>query len=110
MTAGEATRTNFMQQAIGTISKTVKYWALRITIMTALLVSVSSPSVAQTRYVVRDGLGLLGINSTCSLLGCNVIRTLDGTVSQLFLIELPSVLNPAQFLLRLVSSVGVVDV
>ncbi|HEX7959973.1 MAG TPA: S8 family serine peptidase [Terriglobales bacterium] len=78
--------------------------------MTALLVSISSPSVAQTRYIVRDSLGLLGINSTCSLLGCSVVRTLDGTVNQLFLIELPSVLDPAQFLLSLVSSVGVVDV
>lgn len=97
-------------QDIGTIRNIARRWALRVTILTALLVSAASPSVAQTRYIVRDSLGVVGINSTCALLGCNVVRTLDGTLSQLFLIELPSVLDPTQFLLRLVSSLGVVSV
>ena len=94
----------------GTLHKLVKRWTLRVIIMTALLVSAASPSTAQTRYIVRDSLGLLGINTTCSLLGCNVIRSLDGTVSQLFLIELPSVLDSTQFLLALTSTLGVVSV
>jgi subtilisin family serine protease len=94
----------------GTIRKLFKRWSLRVIIMTTLLASSASPSAAQTRYIVRDSLGPVGITSTCSLLGCSVVRTLDGTVGQLFLIELPSLIDPTQFLLRLMSSVGVVDV
>src|SRR2546421_6117261 len=97
-------------QVIGTISNTAKYWALRVTIIAALLVSAASPSVAQTRYIVRDGLGLSGLNSACSLLGCTVIRALDGTLNQLFLVELPSVTDPVQSLLALVSSIGIVSI
>jgi subtilisin family serine protease len=97
-------------EVTGTVRKLVTRWSLRVIIMTTLLVFSASPSTAQARYIVRDSLGLVGINSTCSLLGCSVVRTLDGAVGQLFLIELPSVLDPAQFLLALVSSLGVVDV
>jgi len=97
-------------EGTATMGRLLKRWSLRVILMTTLLVGFVSPSAAQTRYIVRDGLGLLGINSTCSLLGCNVVRTLDGAVGQLFLIELPSVLDSTQFVLALVSSLGVVNV
>jgi len=65
---------------------------------------------AQTRLVVRDSLGLPGINLTCQLLGCNVVRNLGDPQGQLFLVTFPSILNPVTCLLRLNLQLGIVGV
>src|SRR5258708_12570046 len=59
------------------------------------------PAHAQTRLVVRDSLGLSGINLTCQLLGCNVVRNLGDPQGQLFLVTFPSILNPVTAMLKL---------
>src|SRR5947199_606407 len=41
-----------------------------------LIPLLAQPAHAQARLVVRDSLGLSGINLTCALLGCNVVRGL----------------------------------
>jgi subtilisin family serine protease len=51
--------------------------------------------------VVRDSLGLPGINLTCLLVGCNVVHGLGDPDGQLFLVTLPPVLNPITSLLKL---------
>jgi subtilisin family serine protease len=68
-----------------------------------LLVSVFTPSAAQaeTRLIVRDSLGLPGINLTCLLSGCKVIGGLGDPDGQLFLVTFPSVLDPLTGILRL---------
>ena len=68
-----------------------------------LLVSVFTPSTAQaeTRLIVRDSLGLPGINLTCLLSGCKVIGGLGDPDGQLFLVTFPSVLDPVTGILRL---------
>ena len=51
-------------------------WRRGIIVGLLLLVStVATPAAhAQSRLVVRDSLGLPGINLTCALLGCNVVQ------------------------------------
>src|SRR5712692_9385033 len=64
---------------------------------------------AQARLVVRDSLGLPGINLTCQLLGCNVVRGLGDPQGQLFVVTFPSILNPVTALLKLNLQLGIVD-
>ena len=67
-----------------------------------LLVSVFTPSAqAETRLIVRDSLGLPGINLTCLLSGCKVIGGLGDPDGQLFLVTFPSLLDPLTGILRL---------
>lgn len=63
---------------------------------------------AQTRLVVRDSLGLSGLNLTCLLLGCQVNYSLGDPQGQLFLVTIPtgSLLSP----LTLSLQTGILDV
>ena len=49
---------------------------------------------APTRLVVRDSLGLTGILNLCNLLGCSGVESLGDPQGQLFMIQLPAILNP----------------
>jgi subtilisin family serine protease len=76
-----------------------------------LLMPLLSPQAeAQARLVVRDSLGLRGLNLTCLLLGCNVVRGLGDPQGQLFLVTFPSILNPVTALLKLNLQLGIVDI
>src|SRR5580658_4809966 len=76
-----------------------------------LLSAFSAPAAqAQTRLIVRDSLGLPGINLTCLLAGCSVVRGLGDPNGQLFLVTLPAFLNPITGLLRLNLETGILDV
>src|SRR6059036_2928819 len=70
----------------------------------------ASSAQAQTRLVVRDSLGLPGINLSCQLLGCNVVRALGDPQGQLFLVTFPPILNPVTCLLKLSLQLGIVGV
>jgi subtilisin family serine protease len=74
-----------------------------------LFVFSAKPAAAEQRYVVRTTLGLSGLQNVCLLHMCNVLRTVDGTVGQLFVVTTSDLLNPNLFLglLRLVP--GIVD-
>ncbi len=75
------------------------------------LVTLCAPQAhAQARLVVRDSLGLPGINLTCQLLGCNVVRGLGDPQGQLFVVTFPSILNPVTAVLRLNLQLGIVGV
>lgn len=65
---------------------------------------------AQTRLIVRDSLGLPGVNLTCLLLGCHVVQGLGDPQGQLFLITFPAILNPVTDLLHLQLNLGILDV
>ncbi len=75
-----------------------------------LIPLLAQPAHAQARLVVRDSLGLSGINLTCALLGCNVVRGLGDPQGQLFLVTFPSILNPVTALLKINLQLGIVDV
>jgi subtilisin family serine protease len=68
-----------------------------------LLSSVLAAPAAQaeTRLVVRDSLGLPGINLVCRLVGCQVLQGLGDPQGQLFVVTFPSLLDPVTGLLRL---------
>lgn len=76
-----------------------------------LLGLIAAPAAqAQTRLIVRDSLGLPGINLACVLLRCQVLHGLGDPQGQLFVVTFPSVLNPITALLRLQLQLGIVGV
>lgn len=79
------------------------YWLL-----VALLLFVA-PARAEHRFIVRTTLGLSGLQQTCLLQTCTVVRSLDGTVNQLFLVTIPDLVNPNLFLGILRAFPGIVD-
>jgi subtilisin family serine protease len=67
-----------------------------------MLISFNAPAAeAQTRLIIRDSLGLPGINLSCLLAGCKVVTGLGDPDGQLFLVTFPPILNPVTSLLRL---------
>lgn len=68
-----------------------------------------APAAAQNRFIVRDSLGLSGLQVTCVLLGCNVTETVDGAVGSVFVITTPPQVPAVVFLQRLVGQLGVVN-
>src|SRR5258708_1896983 len=68
------------------------------------------PAQAATRLVVRDSLGLPGLNLTCLLLGCQVVQSIGDPQGQLFVVAFPSLLDPVTCLLRLNLQLGIVGV
>ena len=64
---------------------------------------------AQSRVIVRDNLGLPGLQDTCLLLGCQVRYGLGDPNGQVFLVTLPSILDVGTFLNSLNLQVGIVD-
>src|SRR6201987_4756301 len=87
-----------------------KRWVVVIGLLLLLIPLCAPQAHAQARLVVRDSLGLPGINLTCQLLGCNVVRGLGDPQGQLFMVTFPSILNPVTALLRLNLQLGIVDV
>jgi subtilisin family serine protease len=88
---------------------------LATTFLLAMLLLGMTPgrASAEDRLIVR-ATGLLGglsvVKSACRILGCSVLYTLDGTVNNLVLVEVPSVLD-TQIVVKLLSLVpGIVDV
>jgi hypothetical protein len=76
-----------------------------------LLTAFCAPAAqAQTRLIVRDSLGLPGINLTCLLMGCRVVTGLGDPSGQLFLVTLPAFLNPITALLQLNLQLGILSV
>ena len=76
-----------------------------------LLVTACAPAAqAQTRLIVRDSLGLPGINLTCLLMGCKVVGGLGDPNDQLFLVTLPAILNPVTAILKLNLDLGILSV
>jgi subtilisin family serine protease len=81
------------------------------TCLLLLLTSFSAPAAeAQTRLIVRDALGLPGLNLTCLLTGCKVVSGLGDPSHQLFVVTFPKILNPVTSLLRLSLQTGILSV
>src|SRR6266852_381819 len=83
----------------------------RITIIVAMIVlmfAAAKPAAAQNRYIVQSTGGLLSVLNLCSLLGCQVQGSLDGTVGQTFLVTSSNLLNTALTLVE--SLLGIVSI
>jgi hypothetical protein len=79
-------------------------WVL--VIMLGMLLPQSA--AAESRFVVRNGLGSLVMNLTCGLLGCKVAGGLGDPSNELFLVT-SNTDNPVLLLLRLLLSPGVTN-
>jgi subtilisin family serine protease len=104
-----------VQRGKTTMSGTKSNMNLRRTGMVAclllLLAAFCTPAAqAQTRLIVRDSLGLPGINLTCLLTGCKVVTGLGDPNGQLFLVTFPAILNPVTKLLQINLQTGILDV
>jgi subtilisin family serine protease len=76
----------------------------------AQVLSLNLGGTGGTRLIVRDTLGLPGLNLTCILLGCKVQQGLGDPDGQLFLVTLPPVLNPVTSILKLLVQPGIAGV
>ena len=84
-----------------------------------MLATLSAPAAAQlslslsspppSPVIVRDSLGLLGLRSTCFVLGCTVNESIDGSQGLVFLITSPAGIPLQTFLQTLVGQLGIVD-
>lgn len=75
----------------------------------SLIAAMTTPASAQQRIIVRDQLGLPGLNTTCALLNCRVSANLGDPSGQLFLITINQAANPLLFLTSLLNQIGIVD-
>src|SRR5262249_52681858 len=82
-------------------------WLLVLSLFLFLGVT-ARPAAAEHRFVVRSTLGLSGLQRVCLLNACTVLRTLDGTLGQLFLVTTSDLVDPNLFLsvLRLVPGIA----
>jgi subtilisin family serine protease len=85
-----------------------RYFAICALLFCSLLAAPAAQ--AGTRLVVRDSLGLPGINLTCALLGCQVLQGLGDPQGQLFVVTFPSILDPVTALLQIQLGLGIVSV
>ena len=85
-----------------------RYFVVCAVLMLSLLAAPAAQ--AQARLVVRDSLGLQGLNLTCLLLGCQVKQSIGDPQGQLFVVVFPSILDPVTALLRLNLQLGIVGV
>jgi len=83
----------------------------KVTILVAMMVlmlAASKPAAAQQRYIVVSTGGLSSVLNLCSLLGCQVQGSLDGTVGQTFLVTSSNLLNTTLTLVE--SLLGIVSI
>jgi subtilisin family serine protease len=64
---------------------------------------------AQLGIIVRDQLGVAGLNTTCALLGCQVSTNLGDPSGQVFLVTVDGSANLNFFLTSILAQVGVLD-
>jgi subtilisin family serine protease len=82
---------------------------LKAFVAIVLLLAFSTVASAESRLIVRYTLGESLLKKTCSLLGCTVLRVLDGDLGQLFLVAAPD-LNNSRLLYSLRLQLGVTNV
>src|SRR5438046_997358 len=75
----------------------------------ALLFLLPANAAADTRLIVRTTAAST-LKSLCPLLGCNVVRGLDGATNQLFLVTTSDLLNLNQAIRLVIGIPGVVAV
>lgn len=62
-----------------------------------------------TRFIVRDSQGLSGINSTCLLLGCQVLESIGDPNGQVFVVQTSGLIDSTLFLTQLLAASGVTN-
>src|SRR5437016_2964377 len=70
----------------------------------------AKPAAADNRFIVRTNLGQQVLSTVCVLQGCTVVRTLDGTLGQLFLLTAPVTIDPTTLINVLNATPGILNV
>src|SRR5256885_244172 len=78
-------------------------------VVLAVLLFLPASANADTRLIVRTTSSST-LKLMCSLLGCNVVRGLDGGANQLFLVTVPDLLNLNQAIKLVIGIPGVVAI
>lgn len=83
----------------------------RLYVFCALLLTLVTPrpSVAEQRFIVRTNLGLSSLQQVCLLHSCSVVRGLDGSLNQIFLVTTSDAVDPELFLATLRLLPGIAD-
>jgi subtilisin family serine protease len=82
-----------------------RFWLLFL----FLFLSGAKPALAEQRFIVRTSIGPSELREFCDFHLCTVVRTLDGTVGQLFSVTTPDFVDPNFFLFLLRFVPGIVD-
>ena len=85
--------------------KSLKLWAL----LSLFCLFPSRSAYAEQRFIVRTSLGLSTLQQTCLLHSCTVVRSLDGTLGQVFLLTTSDLIDPTLFLTTLRLLPGIAD-
>ena len=75
----------FLQQPLERVNRMKRSLCI-LAILIAFVTVGSNPAAAQNRYIVQTTGGLGSVLNLCSLLGCQVRGSLDGTIGQTFLV------------------------
>lgn len=67
----------------------------------------AAPAAAENRFIVRSSLGSPLVTQVCLLQGCTVVRVLDGTLNQVFLLTAPDTIDPTVLLNILRTTPGI---
>ncbi len=86
----------------------MKRWTT-LKLFLALMLGAFSVQAADSRFIVRVNGGASVIQTVCAVTGCTVVEGIDGALGQVYLVTLPSYLDPNSALQLLVSAAGVVD-
>jgi len=80
----------------------------RLVLLAAFCGLLGSSAQATQRVIVQSTLGQTLLNTTCLLLGCNVLESLGDPTGQLFLLGLPDAANLTNVIQTLLSTTGIV--
>src|SRR5258706_995545 len=70
----------------------------------------AKPAAADNHFIVRTDLGQQLLSTVCALQGCTVVRALDGTLNQVFLLTAPTTIDPTTLINVLNATPGILNV
>jgi hypothetical protein len=78
-------------------------------LLLCLALLTAKPAAAENRFIVRSNLGQQLLSTVCALHGCTVVRALDGTLNQVFLLTAPDAIDPTLLLNVLSATPGILN-
>src|SRR5882757_8803849 len=83
----------------------------RIVLALLCLTLLSAKSAAaDNRFIVRTNVGRQLLSVVCALDGCTVVRAIDGTLNQVFLVTAPVTVDPTLLINTLNATPGILHV
>jgi len=88
----------------------MKRYITILALAVAAFVQATPANALPQRLIVRDKLGLKGLQKTCLLLGCNITGSLGDPLGQVFLVVVPNLQSLNKIVSLLPVQVGIVGV